>query len=389
MLGFSIYAAGYGLCIYGLAAYLIFISLRRNTPSPLFISGALLLLTIARFPTICFNRELNADESQVISHAITLLQDPVYWRSVDGTTIGPLNNYLLVLPGLLGLPINYVSTRILGLLCTMGALFFFWKTAKSLYDNRTAHLVTLFPLFLLSFTYHPDFLHYSSEQLPLLLLAVTLYFVTKLYQSKGTNAKYAYWVGGFAGLVPFAKLQAVPPALVFSFGAFWLCMESVKWYNNYRSLIALLIGGITFPLLTLFFVLANGLWNDFIDFYITGNAIYAGGNNFISIPTTLFNLLRLTEDFQVYACILLIALLLTGFIFRDYRPKSPFVLALSLGYLLASLYAITKSENAFVHYLNLGIYPIAFAIVHFISPISERIVRYGALVLLIFFYKCL
>lgn len=385
MLGLSIYAIGYGVCTYALALYFVFSALHRHTPNRLFYTLALALVSIARLPTILYNRELNADESQVISHAITLLQDPVYWRSVDGTTIGPLNNYLLVLPGLIGLPIDYISSRFLGLLCIIGALIFFAKTVQELYGERVARLATLFPVLLLSFTYHPDFLHYSSEQLPLLFLAATLYCLVKLYASKGLNSTYAYGVGFFAGLVPFAKLQAVPPALILAFGGMWLCVESAKWYRQYRSLTTLVLGGVTFPFLVLLFILFNGLWKDFIDFYITGNAIYAGGNNVLSIPTTFNNLLKLSEDFQVYAVILLIILIITGFLLRDRQPKSPFILGLSLLYLLASLYAITKSENAFVHYLNLGIYPLVFCVVHFISPISERLVRYGALVLLIYF----
>ncbi|MEZ4905561.1 MAG: hypothetical protein R2822_29255 [Spirosomataceae bacterium] len=64
----------------------------------LFLLAAFLLVIFMRLPILVFNQEINPDESQMIAHALTLKQFPVYWQSVDGTTIGPLDNYLLVFP---------------------------------------------------------------------------------------------------------------------------------------------------------------------------------------------------------------------------------------------------------------------------------------------------
>src|SRR5215207_2009845 len=48
-----------------------------------------LFLLAWRWPFLLVAGEFNPDESQLIAGAITLAHDPVFWRSVDGTTSGP------------------------------------------------------------------------------------------------------------------------------------------------------------------------------------------------------------------------------------------------------------------------------------------------------------
>ena len=64
----------------------------------LFLVASGTLVILMRLPIVIFNQEINPDESQMIAHALTLQQYPIYWQSVDGTTIGPLDNYVLLLP---------------------------------------------------------------------------------------------------------------------------------------------------------------------------------------------------------------------------------------------------------------------------------------------------
>ena len=61
-----------------------------------------LFLLAWRWPFLLQASEYNPDESQLLAGALTLTRDPVFWRSVDGTTSGPLNFYLHPhrLPGL-------------------------------------------------------------------------------------------------------------------------------------------------------------------------------------------------------------------------------------------------------------------------------------------------
>src|SRR3954466_15833933 len=54
------------------------------------------VLICFRWPMLWVRHELNVDESQLIAGAITLRHDPVFWRSVDGGTAGPIDFYPLL-----------------------------------------------------------------------------------------------------------------------------------------------------------------------------------------------------------------------------------------------------------------------------------------------------
>lgn len=110
-----------------------FFFLRKNISffSTLLLILSAFLVVLMRLPILLFNQEINPDESQIIAHAITLSQYPTYWESVDGTTIGPINNYMLLIPAFLGLGFDYTAIRLLGLVWVMGSLWFFYQCVKN------------------------------------------------------------------------------------------------------------------------------------------------------------------------------------------------------------------------------------------------------------------
>ncbi|WP_439557089.1 hypothetical protein [Dyadobacter sp.] len=349
----------YWMIGYLLAGMIVLSAGYKKLSSGAFVLLGILLLFLMRMPVIVFNRELNPDESQMLSHAITLFQDPVYWRSVDGTTIGPLDNYLLVVPRLLGFEINYTSGRLMGLLCSAGSLLLLFFSLKNWFGESTARLAWIVPLFLLSFTQEVDFVHYSSEQLPVFLLALCIWLLSRISVQNGSLKSNAFLLGLVAGAVPFAKLQAVPQAFVLVFAALFYVYQ---WFRNQRDvlpLIWLLLGGITFPLITLIWTLTNGVFTDMIDFYLLGNAIYAGGQGVFGIPGQFWRIFSLSPDFQFYTFALILPILLgVATIINAKKRENSFVISLIiLLLLLAGIYAVTKSGNDFIHYLNFCILP--------------------------------
>lgn len=363
MLTFDSAPTIYWLIGYTLAGLLILASLYKGLSSRVYFVLAIGLLIFMRMPVIMFNREINPDESQVLSHAITLYEDPVYWRSVDGTTIGPLNNYLLVVPKLLGFQINYSSGRVMGLICVIGALLFTFLALKNWLNDSVARISLTATVLFLSFTQETDFVHYSSEQLPVFLLALIIWLLSKITDERNPSTGFLYLIGFFAGVTPFAKLQTVPQAMVVVVVASWVCFQYFKRTGRTQPLIGLLIGGITFPALLLIWTLANHVFNDFIDFYILGNAIYAGENNWLSIPKQFFQLVALSPDFLAYTILLLIPML-AGLAYMFLSKKSNgqesnrFLIPLmTLLLILTGIYSATKSGNTFIHYLNFCIYP--------------------------------
>ena len=103
----------YWAVIYFFCWLLTWAVLTNKFRSPwLFLGASFLLLFLLRLSSIVYNQEINPDESQMIAQALTLRYDPVFWRSVDGTTGGPLNTYLLTLVGLFGLPYDYITAHL-------------------------------------------------------------------------------------------------------------------------------------------------------------------------------------------------------------------------------------------------------------------------------------
>lgn len=377
MLTFDSSPTVYWAVVYILTVLVVGMNFKKRVPLPLYLFGALVVFVLMRLPSIVLNRELNADESQMISHAITLFQYPVYWQSVDGTTIGPLDNYLLVLPRLLGFQLDYTSARIMGLLCGIGSLYFFFVALKQWFGEQTARIAILLPLIFLAFTQEPDYVHYSSEQVPLLLLSVCLALVAKISVQKIPSVWPAFGLGFVAGLVPFAKVQAVPQAFVLVIGGLYLTYLQYRQTRNTRPLLLLLAGGITFPALTLVWMLGYGVFQDFIDFYILGNVAYAGGSGDVSIPTQFGKLVLLSPDFT--ALLGIVGLLTLLGVVAGRRASSPtpvslslFIPLLILAYGLAAVYAATKSGNLFIHYLNFCVYPLSLAAALGISKITDK-----------------
>ena len=361
---------------YLLGGIVILASAYQKVPGKVFLVLCIVLLAFMRMPAIVFNRELNADESQMLSHAITLHQDPVYWRSVDGTTIGPLDNYLLVIPKLFGFQINYTSGRVMGLLCCIGALLFVFSAMKKWFGESTARVAFVAPVIFLAFTQENDFVHYSSEQLPVFLLASIIWMLSKITDSKQISSSTTFFLGLAAGMMPFAKLQSVPQAMVVVLAACLLCYQFYSRTRKLKPLIFLIIGGLTFPILLLLWILGNNIFQDFIDFYILGNAIYAGGSTFAEIPSQFIKLVSLSYDFSIYTLVLLIPITF-GLIqaFRPYpvsKKAADFLIpATILLLVLTSIYSSTKSGNSFIHYLNFCIYPWILLAAYGIKPRSQ------------------
>lgn len=387
MLSFDNSPTVYWFIGYVLAGLVVYASQNSSIKPKIYLSAGVILLVFMRLPVIVFNRELNVDESQMASHAITLFQDPVYWRSVDGTTIGPLDNYLLVLPRLLGFQIDYSSGRFMGLLCVAGAWLLLFSALKNWFGATVARRISIVPLLFLAFTQEVDFVHYSSEQLPVLLLAVCVYQLSRLDPKIAPSISGLYGLGLAAGAVPFGKLQATPLAIVLVVAAFVVLFQRFKREGELKPGLALIAGGLTVPLFFLAFTLIFGVFDDLIDFYILGNAIYAGGATFADIPSQFYKIVALSTDFQIFSLALIVPMLI-GFvrIVRLYVPgKMDFYVPFTILFLLlASIYAVTKSGNDFIHYLNFCIIPWTLLAAYGLSAVEGWSVAFPAVMVLWF-----
>lgn len=327
-------------------------------PDSVFLLVGMGVLAWGRLPVVLFNHELNPDESQMISHAVTLAKWPVYWRSVDGTTIGPLDLYALLLPRLLGLGFDYTAARVLGLGCIGGALLLLFFALRRLYGGTVARLVWVPALLFLTFTQTPDFVHYSSEHVPLLLLTGAIALLARSFTEKATPPGRAFALGLLLGMVPFGKLQGVPAAGVvalFAALAFW------RRQGNGRAVVWLVAGGLAFPLLAVGLSAALGVLDDLWTFYIVGNLQYGTNQSLIDNLGTVSDVWRRSLSFRwllgfsVLIGVVLLPDVVTRFrLSTRYHLADTFVVALVLG----SFYAILRSGFPFAHYLHWMVAPL-------------------------------
>lgn len=317
---------------------------QRETPLtrlwPLFVLG---LLAWMRLPLVLFNRELNPDESQVIAHALTLAVDPVFWRSVDGTTIGPLDLYILLLPPAFGLPFDYTMVRLVGLVCIGGTWLFLLLALKNSLGAPGARLASLPLAGLLLFTQNPDLVHYSSEHVPLLLLALALWVGSGIRTSPAPGRYFL--LGLLLGMVPFAKLQGVPLAGVVGLAAAWPLLRQRRWV----PLAALVLGGLTCTALVFAWAASRGLFQDVIDFYIRGNLVYQSNATFGESWALFFRTLGTLPE-MTYLLLATLGLGLVGAAWGR-AGGTPLLGWLGGWMLVATFYAVLKTGNPFGHYL--------------------------------------
>ena len=170
------------------------------------------LLALGRWPVMFYPQELNIDESQMIAQAMKYGIAPVPWLHVDGTTSGPVNSYWLILPSLLGMPFGYPAARMMGLVCVWLFLCFSFLTARAYVSTRAGLLLCAPFLAFLAFIRDSEFIHYSSEHVPIALVSAEVYFCARIVGGRDVRNRDRWIVAMLAGAIPFTKLQATPIA---------------------------------------------------------------------------------------------------------------------------------------------------------------------------------
>jgi hypothetical protein len=194
---------------------------------------ALLMLVVLfawRWPWLYEPMDLNPDESWFLAGALTLRHDPVFWRSVDGITSGPLNFFALLPPSLAGLPLNYFVARLTVLAMVFGATVALYATLRSAYGTRVARVAILPALLFFALAADSDFVCYASENPSLLFAGVGLWLLwsQRPRPDDAPGAVRWRWLAGGAivGLMPWAKLQSAPLALTLAAWGAWLALAS-------------------------------------------------------------------------------------------------------------------------------------------------------------------
>jgi hypothetical protein len=237
-----------------------------------FLIMTLLLLVFMRIPSLFFNAELNGDESQVIAEAMTLLRDPVYARSINGTTIGPLNSYFLSFFYCLGLPQDYTTARLAGLMLLVGSLIISYLILLRITSSLVSRLSLLNLTLFFGWTNNADFLHYSSELTSLLLMNGCFLLSVLSFRTSNQSIPTLVFIGIMAGLTPYCKLQAVPVVgviLLVLLLSLWQRYKSKSWPYSVALILGFVLpSGIVASLAYYFHVLTT-----YIDYALIGNLV--------------------------------------------------------------------------------------------------------------------
>jgi len=325
---------------------------------------ALLFLALFawRAPILFYPGELNPDESSFIAQALGYAR---HWLpfSQDGVTSGPLNSYVLMWPMLAGKPLSYLTIRLTGLVCVFITLVFSIKTLSAIVgENRSLPLALPLIAFYL-FAYRPDFVHYSSEHLPVALFAISLWLTTVLW--KHMNGRAAFVLGIILGAIPFSKLQAAPLAVYLFFVALGLIWskkgKSGDKQTAARTLACLVTGTASTPLFLGIVVIANGMLGDVFQRYIVSPWHYGTNIRWYQIGTHVHMAIQLLKhglEFTIYFLGMLICaglgVALLGLARMKRITRSWWVgFILIFGYFFLAWWVVLKPNLAFIHYLLL------------------------------------
>lgn len=312
---------------------------------------------------------LNPDEGLFTTAAARLLHDPLFWKSVDTGSSGPLNIFVLIWPAWAGWVPDLASSRLTGVTFVVVSTLLLHATLGRLYDERLARLATLPVAVAFAFMQIPDFVHYSGEHGPILLLSIMLYLIARVHvQSQDASvAGLAFFSGLVSGLMPFTKLQGLPIAF-----ALYLVLVHLLWsrWKSSAEYVARAMGwsvvGAALPtVLVALYLTVFSLWEPFLRSYLQTNLLFYADFNALGTPSKLANFLKLvTGTTHLHVLIALTGLfsLVAAWLALSRRSaKGSMVwVGYAVLYLLAAAAAVARPGNPFPHYMLFLIMPMGF-----------------------------
>lgn len=316
------------------------------------------ILFLIRYPFIAYNHELDIDESQMLVQALSLKKFWIYWKYVDGLTQGPLTSYLLIVPSWLGMPFDYTSARLLGFVVLCLTLTATFLTFRNLFENPVAVIIFL-PVAFFYLLSQGSFSSLYNEYLALCVLAVCFWLFSLLYRQSQPHVRLLFLLGFVAGMVPFAKLQGVPTALVIVvFVGLIVLQRSTK---KVIALVSLSAGGLLLPLIVLYFTMRHEAFEYFWKFYMVGNMEYSSGGSIWQKALNYPTFLRQSGQFlflfisYVFLIICSISLLIrSGILFKSMSA----LFWWGLVQVMTAFYVVIKSGYLFPHYQQFMIIPL-------------------------------
>ncbi len=318
-----------------------------------------LFLLAWRWPFLLVANEFNPDESQFITGATTLAHDPVFWRSVDGHTSGPLNFYILLPLRWLGLPPGYFAARLTGLLLVCGALFFCHRTLAGVFGRAIAWLGVLPVAGFFATATHPDLIHYSSEHVSLLLIALAGWLLT----GRQPGDQRRLWAAcAVAGALPWAKLQSAPVSVALIGWGLWQAVREpgvARKLRMRRAAGAALAAGAP-TLLAAALLAGTGQMEAVVRRYFVQNLLYVDTGHRLGDTLPVMTSHAMVDGrLPLLLATTLVMLLATAFYLAVRRRRPPALLAAAGFLTLAAAVAVVAPRRESLHYALFLTVPLA------------------------------
>lgn len=365
-----------------------------NNPTLVLLLNCLFFLLL-RLPTLLAN-EIDADESEWIAGAATLIKDPRFWLSVDGTTSGPLNIFPLIVPHILGWEISFSSVRLFMILfIEIPTVCLLYLSIKKLTNTKAGQRFVFLWIFFNAFMFVPSFYRpdgffnfvygslfiYQSEKVPVLFISAIIFLMAQWYRSGKKDMFLLYASFFIIGMLPYAKIQSLYIAFylgILMVGLLWFC-SGLNTAKKATHTLAMGTAVAAPSLICLYYLLCSKAWEDFFQSYILNNIVYSGTTNQSKIIVNLFfdkyiynpfartiiKALPMPQLLFLYALLICTAFLLYKFIRDKARLDKAkfFELSTVVAWLLTSYLTVVKSHRPFLHYYSFLLPPLMMTLV--------------------------
>jgi hypothetical protein len=340
----------------------------RNDPSAAATSDwkwsfvVVLVLLAGRWPTFFVTREYNPDESQMLAGALTLRHDPVFWRAVDGDTVGPLGHFALLPFGSLLGEDSYFSARLTGLCLIALSLMWVHGVIARSYGRQLARVVTLPAVGFEALTLEPNLIHYSSELVPCALLSGALFCAVRWIQV-GYQGRWRIFLAGFLlGAAPLGKPQATPIALLLGLSLALLAAGRIRRRQPeaVRDFAGLISGAVLPALFCSVILLATHQVENAVIPYYRNNVDYvqlAGTNETHLVREWLAAMSNPGTLIFPWLAGVAVTVASVGLAFRSFRPLTSRWPWCALVLVLTAVACIATPRRPYLHYLQLGVGP--------------------------------
>ena len=311
-------------------------------------------IIIIRLPGVSIP-QLHLDEAEWMITAITFIENPIVWVETHLTNTRPLTVLPLITIGAIGLPIDYGTTRLVGILMNCALVYFIYKTLQNYFEDRLSIILCIPVISMLSLFTLWDYIAYNSEIPCILAIAISIYVLTKNLLTD----KQVLVTGIIVGSIPHIKEQAVPTAVIL----FVLFLIKIK---NSKSYLKFYLACIIFPNLIYFGTI---LYNDDLKgFWLRLNMMLSYSQNgltedinnpdainkFTEVVKSIYSVIDTQAYFFMWTSVTIVLIFL-NYRRRLLKTKDQITLIILL---LIILYTIYKPVETYPHYILFLISPL-------------------------------